>query len=343
MTTEVSEQLAGRPTRAMGQAQGETRRYSLYGLSVSSEFCLPVEPLETVPGVDAQLTIRYAGPEWSAPLPDGPAVAWAPCEVHGMDTLVSRGPGGVWIWHRSIGTCHVSPDIRRVDVYPVENVDEDALGLALVGPVVLYVLHRLGTPTLHATAVVTPSGTAAFLGPQGRGKSTMSASFLIRGATLLTDDALPLQCVDGVIFGMPGLPIMKLWRQTAECTLALGDGLPNLMKNCEKKLLRVDSRFSFAQRAERVQAVYMLARYDPIAEGRTDTTLTPVSGRDALALLLSQTSNRSYLLPADEARLLPVYGRLVGQAGVRVLGYPSGFEHQGAVYERVMADLGARG
>jgi hypothetical protein len=45
------------------------------------------------------------------------------------------------------------------------------------------------------------------------------------------------------------------------------------------------------------------------------------------------------MLPHEEARLLPLYARLVEQAPVRVLSFPGSFEHQATVRERVLADV----
>jgi len=104
--------------------------------------------------------------------------------------LVHRGPGGAWIWQRGTATFHIAPDARRVRVYPEGEADERAIGLGLAGPVLLYIVHKLGRPSLHAGAVVTEHGAVGFLGQQGQGKSTITASFLRHGAALLTDDAL---------------------------------------------------------------------------------------------------------------------------------------------------------
>jgi hypothetical protein len=148
------------------------------------------------------------------------------CPVHGAHMREYRDSDGVWIWLQDIGTFRVAPDGREVDVYPDAGVDDRMLGLAIEGPVLLFVRHLRGYPTLHASAIVTPRGVVAFLGPRGRGKSTMAATFLRRGAALLTDDALPLLVGDDGIYAVPGPPIMKLWSETAQHALEVVDELP---------------------------------------------------------------------------------------------------------------------
>jgi hypothetical protein len=232
-------------------------------------------------------------------------------------------------------------DWRRVDVYPEPGADARALGLALVGPVALFVLHQLGRPSLHASAIVTGQGAVAFVGPPGRGKSTMAASFLRRGATLLSDDGLPLRLYQDTVYGDPGVPFMKLWSQTAERTLGLHGDLPNLLAHYEKKLVALGGRYPHAGAGVPVRALYLLQRYEPGPAGRADVEIRHLSQRDGLAEMLAHTSNRSYLLPREQARLLTLYARLAAQAPVSLLTYPNGFEHQGAVCARIREDLEA--
>jgi hypothetical protein len=253
-----------------------------------------------------------------------------------------RRPDGVWIWLQAIGTFHIMPDAGRVEVYPDAQVGERELGLALEGPVLLFVRNQHGYPSLHASAVVTEQGVVAFLGPQGRGKSTMAATFLRWGATLLTDDALPLLAREDGVYGAPGPLFMKVWRQTALHALELDDELPNLMAHSDKKLLALDGRYPFAHTPARLHALYVLNRYDPAVAGRTDIGIHTLGRREALVTLMANTSNRAYLLPADEARFLPMYARTVAQAAVHSLSYPDGFAHQDAVHARILADLEAQ-
>jgi hypothetical protein len=312
--------------------------YALYGLHVVSDTILPVPVSDNQSGLPTDLAINTIC-TGDAPEPDGRVIAWAPCAIHGADAKVTRGDAGTWIWHRAIGTFHVSPDARSVNVYPNDGVDPRAVGLALTGPVALYALHRHGLPSLHATAVCHHNRVVAFLGDQGQGKSTMAAGFVADGATLLTDDALPIEIEDGIVYGRPGLPFMKVWTATAEHALGLTEDLPELMNNYEKKYLDIEGRFQFANTRLPLDMVLLLNRYDPAKAERTDTTITRLSGTDSVAILLAHTSNRSYLLSTEQARFLKPYATLASQVPVAVLTYPSGFEHQPAVRQHILEHL----
>lgn len=312
--------------------------YSMYGLSVQSDLPLPLAPGWTEDLTAPKVVIRRFALE--CPIaPDAPPVARISCHIHGMHMREYRRPDGVWIWLREIGAFRVSPDAACVDVYPDERADDRSLGLALAGPVLTFVRHQLGCPSLHASAVVTAHGAVAFLGPRGRGKSTMAASFLRWGALLLTDDALPLLVQGSGIHGVPGPAFMKVWHETAAHTLGLTDNLPNLMANVEKRLFAVNGPYQSADRPVRLRALYLLDRYDPTSAGRVDVTMQPLRGREALLSLLAHTAIRSYLLPAEEGLLLRTYAQLLPQAPLRVLSYPDGFAYQDAVRERILSHL----
>jgi hypothetical protein len=320
-------------------------RYSMFDLVVQSEVRLPIAPLTESAGIAPAWVIRRGAS--AAPPPANGAVVDqvrcdAPCHSGAVVRWVRRGPDEAWFWHHTNGICHVLPNARRVDAYPQPGVDERGLGLLLAGPVAVFLLHRLGYPSLHSSAVATAHGAVAFFGPKGRGKSTMAACFLRRGATLLTDDVLPLRALDDGVYGVPGPSLMKIWPDTAEHALGLSDELPNLTADIEKKLLLLDNRYPRADGPTRLRALYLLDRYDPPpAGGGANVTIRTLTRWEGLRVLLDQISYGAFLQPSEQASFLPLYTRLLAQAPLRLLRYPRGFEHHDAVYARVLADLEA--
>ncbi|TAK34831.1 MAG: hypothetical protein EPO21_08090 [Chloroflexota bacterium] len=270
---------------------------------------------------------------------DEPLVAEVRCQHGNIICVMHAGPTGTWIRHPSLATCHIHPGARHVDVYPEPSGNERTLGLMLAGQISILVLRELGYPCLHASAVVTGQGAVAFLGTHGQGKSTMAASFLRRGAALLTDDALPLLMREDGVYGGPALPAMKLWNETAVHTLDLAEELPQLMPNVDKKLFALDGRYAFAPEPARLRAIYVLDRYDPLSCGHDDIRIEELSQRESLTTLLAQTSWSSLVQPAQSAALFMFYARLVSRVPVRVLSFPNGHHSQDAVCARVLADL----
>lgn len=321
----------------------------MYGLRVESEIRLPVHAFAvesgsaSATGGEPDVVVTRAAADAPRPNPTGQVIAREICPTHGEEVVATRGPEGAWIWNRRAGLAHVSPDCRHVTMYPDPEADEQILGLVIAGQVSVFILHQLGYPTLHASAVASPLGAIGFLGPRGQGKSTMAAAFVRRGMPLLTDDVLPLRATAHGIAAFPSVPYMKLWPETVHGTFALHETLPQVVSDLDKKLLHIDERFAFATQPVPLRALYMVQRYDPDTMGTGDVIIEPLSSRDAVALLLAQISLGAFLRPAEQAKLLPFYARLVSRVSVRRLNFPHGFTYQDAVCERILADAATSG
>jgi hypothetical protein len=320
--------------------------YACYGLRLKTDVPVPLTPISMPAAAGWDWEAHVAPVGQPAPEPDGRAVAGLPCTCpeHGgrMVTLVYRGPGGAWFWHEKVGTFHVHPDCRHVDVYPERGGDVCALALTLIGQVAVFVLHQLGRPSLHAGAVVQDGEAIVFLGLPGQGKSTLTSFFLQRGAELLTDDVLPLRNDPAAgIVGIPSLPSMKVWPQTADHALRLDHSLPVVARGVEKRLYTLEGRHRFASEPARIGAIYLLRRYDPKVTKDATITVQELGSQEGLKVLLMQTSNRAYLRPAENASLVPIYARLLSQSPVRLLSYPTGFAYQDEVRGQILRDVTA--
>jgi hypothetical protein len=315
------------------------RWYEIFGLRARSDFWLPAAESSDECELAADVVFSRAPEGQRIPEPDGAVVASVSCPVHGEEVVVRRGPGGAWIWARALGTCHILPTARRVDVYPAPGADERALGFVLIGRVSNLILHQFGSPSVHASAVVTAEGALGFLGRGGQGKSTMAAAFLARGGALLTDDALPLRERPDGVYGIPSMPFMKLWQATVDGTLKYPHELPDLWQDSVKKLVTLDGRFRFAVTPARLRAFYLLDRYEPATVGHPKVEIERLNGRDGLAALLGQISYGTDLLPSEMGQWFPFYARLVARTPVYRLSYPSGFEYQEDVCARVLESL----
>lgn len=323
----------GRTPAESGSAAGSWRHYTLYGLSVRSEIGLPLPEIAPCSSPPAVVFRRAAGT----------------AGLEGQPVAFRRGPGGIelaaryqskngeWIRNLNIGVFHLDSNFRCVTVYPDAGVPDEVLGLVLVGQICTFLLAKRGYPCLHASAVTTGGHTAAFVGSHGRGKSTMAACFLARGATLLTDDALPVRVDGETVYGGPGLPMMKLWGDTAEALLPAQE-LPNLpMLN--KKLLMVDDRFPFAEVPAKLGGIFALARYQPEPDESPQVTLTRTSVRDTLTLLLGNTSWSALMTRSEVACILPFYARIAQLLPGYLLRFPAGYQYHGVIFDRVREEL----
>ena len=100
---------------------------------------------------------------------------------------------------------------NSVDCHLFDPAGLEFTEVFFISTVVAFCLERLGIPVIHAAAVITRFGAAAFPGRSGTGKSTLAAAFLRAGMKLLSDDMLPIEEKGPEFWGRPGFPQINLW------------------------------------------------------------------------------------------------------------------------------------
>lgn len=169
------------------------RDYRLFGGILRSEMTLPGlpdgEPDATGP---ADWTVTVA--PGAAPEPPAPPLGEDRVTPDARVRLHRDGDDGAFLLaFDDTGVFRLSPDGSRIRWTPYDDVSVEDARLDLLGRVVPFALHLRGLFVLHASAVATDDGAVALVGPKGRGKSTLAHALVRRGATLLTDDALPVR------------------------------------------------------------------------------------------------------------------------------------------------------
>src|SRR5262249_36185278 len=111
-------------------------------------------------------------------LPDGDELA-----------LFGKVEDGFLLRYRGFADFIVAPPARKLRCVRVESgTAVQTLRHLLLDQVLPMILNLLGRDVLHATAVDTPGGVCAFIGPAGAGKSTLAASFAAMGYPIFCDD-----------------------------------------------------------------------------------------------------------------------------------------------------------
>jgi len=186
------------------------RNYSLYGICLRSEIPLTHPEPDGNPAPDVTFSLRTA--RWFSDVRSGLS-----------DTDLFNGwydhavlpDGSVFV--RWPGYCEfvISADGRTVACGFLEEATAEWFQTYLLGVVLSYALLKQGLEPLHATAVIVDGKGVAFFGNSGYGKSTLAASFLRAGHTVLTDDLLIIREVDGSLCGFPGPSRIKLFPHIA--------------------------------------------------------------------------------------------------------------------------------
>jgi hypothetical protein len=205
----------------------------------------------------------------------------------------------------------------------------------LFGLVFSFVLQNRRIYTLHGAAINTGRGAIAFLGMNGYGKTTLAYFFLKEGASLITDDVLPIVQNKNATFALPACPSMNLWSQTLSACPGINQ------KRCEPRegkhrysLQSLDIRFCRSKVP--LRTIYLL---DPaVKESCKGVEIAPVSRARAIIDLLAYTRANSMIGLLKQKELIETYAGLLKNVHVRRLRYPRGFEFLPQIYNAIRED-----
>lgn len=219
--------------------------------------------------------------------------------------------------------------------------------IRLLGPVLAFWLEVQGHPALHASSVVIDGRAIGLLGTNGAGKTSLAAALVAMGQPLLSDDILVLDAEEGgAVRGRAGYPQMRLWPDQAAHFLPGGLAwrqLPRVHPRYSKRRVPVGRPVSTAEpglgsfhaEACPLAALYLLER-----GGSERVEITPIAPRDALVELVRHSFSPHLAEAAglQEDRLAR-FVRLLGQAPLRRLRYPEGWDRLPVVIEALHRDL----
>jgi hypothetical protein len=204
-------------------ADKERRRlvplHRLYGLTVDSPFGLPARIVEE--GA-ADVTVTWGTPH-SVPSDPVEGNVLSNVNLGAVSYSTTRVADGYVIRFPGICDAILDQDLRTVELV-VDSPDQRPLvELLFAGNVLATILTLRGAPVLHASGVATDNGAVAFIGPPGRGKSTLAALACAAGARMITDDVLRLVPEGTEWRCPPGTGVLRL-RSQAESIAGLLKG-----------------------------------------------------------------------------------------------------------------------
>lgn len=243
-------------------------RCRIHGLEIASRLALP----ELAPGGgEPDVEVRVGDVPRALSHVTGSGLHW-------------QAATGEFLFHVvGVARYHVV-DGRRIVVEPAEADDDKSadIRLYLLGTAMGALLHQRGLLALHASAVATPTGTWAFTGHSGAGKSTLAAWLQQRqGWPSLSDDVIVLDDSGSEPRLQPGPPRVKLWRDALEAMSIAQDGLTRDLMRFDKFHLTTDPASFHSPLPFRA-----LVLIEAAETGET-ASLTPLRGRDALAVIMA--------------------------------------------------------
>jgi hypothetical protein len=232
----------------------------------------------------------------------------------------------------------VAPDARRIQARMLDRANEEALLAYLLVDGLSYSMVRLGHEPVHATAVLTDRGTAAFVGASGDGKSTLAALLVRDGCRLVTDDMLVLTHERAGCLAHPGPPRIKLYRSIAEAVFGgTCAGVP--MNPVTEKLIVALGDRQTVRTPVPLTAMYLIDRDDRALCAGAAPKIDRLSPARAFPRVLAATTAH---YPGDRERLarqLEFVSRLVSRVPVKTLAYRRDVDDAGILRDAVLADL----
>lgn len=260
-----------------------SRDYTAFGLLIRSELGLPELPLAPASGGNEIVNVStgVVPAELTGPHVSGPGF-----QIGDDDFLLSvadvaryRVRGG-----------------SEIVVEAMAGASERNVRLFLLGTAFGILCHQRGLLPLHANAVQIGKCAVAFAGQSGAGKSTLAGYFHDKGYNVLCDDVCVVSFSSGRPMAWPGIPRLKLRRDSLEALRKDETGLEPVADGVDKYHLPIVPAS--------VTEPLPLARVYLLDEPRSDVIdeITPVTGADALSAIMIQTYRHEFLELMGAAR-----------------------------------------
>jgi hypothetical protein len=331
--------------------------YSVYGVVLASDTPLPELQPSITPSENIAHKINVNLGEKKRRCPDN--IEWLLSSVapNGEQQAASGKIAGGYLL-RSAGLADFIVDQHGREVQCTHICSATAPALLrhlLLDRVLPLVLNLRGEHVLHATAVLTPAGICAFIGPAGAGKSTLAASMNIAGCESFCDDCLVLH-VDGEVIATPGYPGIRLWNDSLAALGGRACQKVCLSENGKWRLITADKNPAemvpenpgywrscvdqFGSSAtHRLIAIYRVSRAADTDTKRSAVELMPLTSSEAFMELVSA----SVLLDVHDRGVLSRHFRfieqLIARARIRRLTVPNDFSRLSSVCQAVLQDV----
>jgi hypothetical protein len=178
----------------------------------------------------------------------------------------------------------VSKDGRNISCILRQNCPHETMRHLLLNQVIPIVLSHLGKLVLHASACTTPQGVMAFMGMTGMGKSTLAASFGLKGFVVLADDCLLVEERGDQVMTIPSYGGLRLWPESVSALFEEEPALQPMAHYTDKKRVLFDQDLGVDSLS--LKAVYTLAEPENDAH---DMTITPLTSREGLFEIVKHT------------------------------------------------------
>ena len=217
--------------------------------------------------------------------------------------------------HRETAETELDLDRRAIEIRLDPHAPEGFVPLLLAGSVLAHVLAAEGHSALHASAVESGGRAVAFIGPSGRGKSTLAALLCSAGASLVSDDLLRCEVTGGGATCFRGSSRLRLRPQAA----ALAASLPGAAVET------ADGRTALVPRTPGMRRMPLAALVVPRPSREAEAlAIRRLRGREAAAEILRSPRLLGWTDPELATRHLDLCRDLAGAVPVLEATIPWG-------------------
>jgi hypothetical protein len=318
-------------------------RYRVYGLTLISDAPLhelvPVTEAETE--AESDVRICFSSCRNGLPTPSHWFMSWT-LPTGELWLSCAKDNRGYLLRFPDLADFFVDSEGHEITCAPRPETPTDTLRHLLLDQVLPLVLNLKGWEALHATAILTPLGVCAFIGPAGTGKSTLAASFFLAGYAVLSDDCLALQSNGGRVWATPAYPGLRLWPDALEALCDDADGSqPVAHYTSKQRLVARGSPEDFVGQCQPLIRIYCLVRATETEVGAAlaEPLIEHLSSRDGFMELIVSAFRLDITDRTMLARQFDFYEQIVSHSPVRRLWLPNTFSSLPRVREAIIADL----
>lgn len=308
--------------------------FHLYGLNVNAN--IPLPELSTVESTGPECNFELLKPA----VQKATGVAWLHHWYLPSGKLwrsSAKEQSGYLLRFHNLADFNISSSGDRITCSPIPDIPIETIRHLLLDQVIPLSLSLRGRETIHASSLLTPHGACGFVGETGFGKSTLLASFASAGRTLLADDCLALDDVDGQIVVFPGYPGLRLWPSAIKSLFGQTEHAEPVSHYNQKKRVPIASGSPIT--CCPVKALFVLAQSGPDSPDAIKVEAVPAA--EALTELLKHSFR---LDPTDRERLarqFKFFCRLLTQVPLYRLTYPRDFSRLPEVRQAILCALRA--
>lgn len=191
--------------------------------------------------------VRTFPPEGCNPAQPGRTVTWYP------------KPNCTRVHYPDDTEFYIDGDNRTIWANWSEPWTADDMSTYLLGPILGYVLRRMGRVALHASSIASGQHACAFLGSAGAGKSTTAAAFAQKNVPVLADDLSALEERHSTFWVQPSYGHLRLWPESSEMLFGSREALPLITPNWNKRDVDLASQDRFCREPRQLSMIYWLA------------------------------------------------------------------------------------